>query len=162
MLTLRGEKYRLAQFHFHHQSEHLIDGKYAEMEVHLVHQQLADDKKYAVIGVMIKDGRDQKNNDIKAWWKNLPKNVTHHGQKTGGTTYDFDPAKLLPPRGSSGYFQYEGSLTTPPCTQNVFWTVMETPIFFSSEQIAAFRKMFPNNRRPPQPLEGRSVIRQVP
>lgn len=166
-LTLGGNQYKLKQFHFHHRSEHLIDGKSAPMEVHLVHEQLANDKKYAVIGVLIKEGKAH--HDIEHWWDHLPKPGGHgdkHEKKETGAekkeeekAHEFNPASLLPV--TSGYFQYEGSLTTPPCTENVFWTVMENPIYFSSEQIEAFRKMFPNNRRAPQPLKGRPVIRRI-
>jgi carbonic anhydrase len=64
-------------------------------------------------------------------------------------------ADLLP--ADRGYFTFTGSLTIPPCTEGVTWYVLRQPTFLSSEQIAAFAKLYPNNARPIQPTNGRQI-----
>ena len=55
------------------------------------------------------------------------------------------------------HFRYKGSLTTPPCSEGVLWTVFKDPIEASSDQIRKFAELFPVNARPVQPLNWRSV-----
>ena len=147
VITLGGERYKLIQFHFHHRSEHKIDDKDYPMELHLVHAQVANPSKLAVIGVMIQEGAE--NPHIKKFWKHLPQASSNHGDsdhtEESAHNYSLNPLKLIPL--GSNYFQYEGSLTTPPCTENVYWTVMQNPINFSAEQIKVFSTMFPKNNR---------------
>tara|TARA_B110000285_G_C14946026_1_gene524363 strand:- start:474 stop:683 length:210 start_codon:yes stop_codon:yes gene_type:complete len=52
-------RYKGVQFHFHHHSEHSIDGKYMDLEMHTVHLGVKDEKgknpgnvKYAAMGIM--------------------------------------------------------------------------------------------------------------
>jgi carbonic anhydrase len=56
-----------------------------------------------------------------------------------------------------GYYMYMGSVTAPPCTENVRWLVLKTPVEVSAAQIKAFAKLYPDDARPPQPLNGRIV-----
>jgi carbonic anhydrase len=67
----------------------------------------------------------------------------------------FNPADLIP--ADPTYFGYTGSLTTPPCSEDVKWHVMKTPIELSYAQLAAFKKLYKMNARPVQPLNGRRV-----
>ena len=67
-----------------------------------------------------------------------------------------DPAAMLPREG--GYFRYMGSLTTPPCSEGLTWTVFKQPLEASSEQIRQFAALFPNNARPVQRTNRRFVI----
>jgi carbonic anhydrase len=66
-----------------------------------------------------------------------------------------DPASILPAQ--HGYYEFEGSLTTPPCSEGVRWLVLKQPVTLSQAQLDAFRKLFPRNARPVQPLNGRVV-----
>ena len=66
-----------------------------------------------------------------------------------------DPADLLPK--DRGYFTFDGSLTTPPCSEGVTWYVLKNPSQVSSGEIARFAKAYPMNARPLQPLNGRVV-----
>ena len=75
----------------------------------------------------------------------------HHSVKLSA-----DPARLLP--SDSRFVEYEGSLTTPPCTEGVTWLVMTTPIAASTEQIDTFARLFPHNNRPLRPLNGRRLL----
>jgi carbonic anhydrase len=55
------------------------------------------------------------------------------------------------------YYTFDGSLTTPPCSEGVEWFVLKTPIEISIGQIATFAKFYPMNARPIQPMNGREV-----
>ena len=70
-----------------------------------------------------------------------------------------DPAALLP--ADHRALLYTGSLTTPPCTEQVHWVVMEQPIEMSRAQISVFRRLFPDNHRPVQPLNGREPVEEI-
>lgn len=56
---------------------------------------------------------------------------------------------------------YAGSLTTPPCTERVHWVVLERPIEMSRAQIDGFRRLFRDNHRPIQPLNGREPVEET-
>ena len=73
----------------------------------------------------------------------------------GESVRDLDPAKLLPAKRS--YYEFEGSLTTPPCSEGVRWLVLKEPVTLSRQQLDAFRKLYPRNARPTQPLNSRTV-----
>jgi carbonic anhydrase len=66
-----------------------------------------------------------------------------------------DPAAVLPAKRS--YYEFEGSLTTPPCSEGVRWLVLQKHPTVSKAQLTAFQKLFPSNARPLQPLNGRAI-----
>ena len=66
-----------------------------------------------------------------------------------------EAAKLLPRK--TGYYTFQGSLTTPPCSEEVTWLVLKSPTKIADAQIAAFGKIYPLNARPVQPLNGRTI-----
>jgi carbonic anhydrase len=68
---------------------------------------------------------------------------------------EVNPGEMLPP--NAAYYKYQGSVTAPPCTEGVVWYVLKTPVEVSAAQIAAFAKLYPNDARPPMPLNGRVV-----
>ncbi|WP_310035535.1 carbonic anhydrase [Paraburkholderia graminis] len=144
-LDSNDDAYTLKQFHFHTPSEHEVNGRRYPMELHLVHQD--GQGNLTVVGVFIKEGR--KNTALAPLFNRLPA----EGEAARSVT--IDPAALLP----DGYqaLRYVGSLTTPPCTEQVNWIVLEKPIELSKAQIAAFRKLFPNNHRDVKPDGGREV-----
>ncbi|HHH35290.1 MAG TPA: carbonic anhydrase family protein [Gammaproteobacteria bacterium] len=147
-ITVGGKRFNLLQFHFHSPSEHTIGGKAYPMVAHLVHK--ADDGQLGVIGVMIKEGKA--NPLIERLWAHLP--------ETAGTSHTLpeemiNVAELLP--SDLTYFNYSGSLTTPPCTEGVHWMVLASPVEASAEQIARFRTLYSNDARPVQPVNGRTI-----
>jgi carbonic anhydrase len=77
------------------------------------------------------------------------------------TTLDkpLDPRQFLP--ASRALYRYEGSLTTPPCSEVVDWNVCEQPIEVAAADIAAFKAIFPMNARPLQPVNRRFLLRGV-
>ena len=151
-LTIGSDAYALAQYHFHNQSEHTVKGKHFPMEMHLVHKSAAG--KLAVVGVLIEEGAHNKAFD--PIWSNLAK---EKGVETHYPAVKVDVDALLPASRSS--YRYDGSLTTPPCSEGVKWIVMTTPIQLSADQIRAFTQLIHDNNRPVQPLNGRSVVTDV-
>jgi len=146
---ISGDRFELVQFHFHHPSEHLLAGKPFDMELHFVHKSAAG--KLAVLGVFIRQGAE--NPALVPIWAAFPAKAGDAVEV--GTT--IDPAALLPK--SLAYFRYSGSLTTPPCSEGVRWTVFEQPIEASREQIQRFAALFKLDARPAQPLNNRHLMK---
>jgi len=148
-LTVGGRDYQLVQYHFHAPSEHTVNGMQFPMEMHLVH--MSGEGQLAVIGVFITEGAH--NAAFDPIWTNLPasKGVEHHLEHV---KVDVD---ALLPRARTTY-RYDGSLTTPPCSEGVQWFVMTVPIALSEAQIGAFTALFHGNNRPVQPLNARPVL----
>jgi carbonic anhydrase len=146
-LLVGDTRYQLTQFHFHHPSEEYVHGKPYEMEVHLMYQ--SSDGKAAGVTVFVKAGRA--NSTVQKVWEHMPK---AEGQEAVAGV-DINPGELLP--NDTAYFMYTGSLTAPPCTEGVAWFVLKTPINLSAEQMAAFARLYPNDARPLQPINGRLV-----
>jgi len=152
-LTTRRDIYDLAQFHFHTPSEHTVGGKSFPMEAHFVHQ--SDKKNFAVISVLFEEGASN---------ANLDRLITHFPAAKGDTLHEpevkLDLGSHLPR--SPLVYSYMGSFTTPPCTENVEWFVMQTPLTASRAQLDAFAARLGHNNRPIQPLRGRvSEVNQV-
>jgi carbonic anhydrase len=148
-LSLGQGAYQLVQYHFHAPSEHTVSGKHFPMEMHFVHK--AADGKLAVVAVFIEEG--PANAAFAPVWANLP---ARKGVETHLPAVTVDVDALLPASRTS--YRYDGSLTTPPCSEGVKWILMTTPIALSSEQIGAFTRLVDNNNRPVQPLNGRTVL----
>lgn len=138
----------LRQFHFHAPSEHTINGEHSALEMHLVHQR--SDGALGVVGVMINGG--QANEQFAAIWDKLPTEA-HEERHVENTT--INAADLLP--AERQYYRYDGSLTTPPCSEGVAWFVLRSPIDMSVSQISAFTAVVENNNRPVQPLNNREL-----
>ncbi len=147
--TFGDKSYNLKQFHFHTPSEHTIDGKHMPMEMHMVHQ--SDDGSLAVVSIMYKEGKTA-NENIAQIIANFP--------KAKGETNHVVGAKLnLQPHihAHNSAFYYTGSLTTPPCSENVQWLVFRDPVSASADQIKAFSSRIGPNNRPVQELNEREV-----
>jgi carbonic anhydrase len=151
-IVLDGVSYGLAQFHFHTPSEHTIDGASYPLELHLVHKDASGN--LAVVGVMLEKG--EKNPVLsQVWGKSLPKSEG----KEVALKSPIDLNALLP--SDRAAYRYLGSLTTPPCSEGVKWIVMKSSVTMTTKQIAAFKKLFPMNARPLQPINARSIVEDV-
>jgi carbonic anhydrase len=150
-ITVRGTSYALDQFHFHAPSEHEIDGERFPAEMHLVHTKAALPP--VVIGVLITDGAEN-----PALGAALADASAEPGEERPLES-EIDPNELLPEGGTGTVYRYQGSLTTPPCTEGVLWTVYEQPLELSAEQIEVLTAAYSNNARPVQPLGGRRLTR---
>ncbi|MCB8967385.1 MAG: carbonic anhydrase family protein [Ardenticatenaceae bacterium] len=146
-IEIEGHTYNLVQFHFHAPSEHAIDGSLYPIEMHLVHADANGN--LAVVGVFVTQGAE--NTAFTAVWDNLPAEETD----AVATGMMVNAAELLP--ADQLFYRYNGSLTTPPCSEGVLWSVMAAPIEMSAEQIAAFTTIFDGNNRPLQPLNDRDL-----
>ena len=146
-LKIADQTYELLQFHFHTPSEETVAGKHAAMVAHFVHRNAAGE--LGVVGVLLEPGKT--NAAFDGIFSHLPR----PGEKITVDDMTLDLAALLP--ADKGYYAYEGSLTTPPCSQGVRWMVLKTPVKLGADQIKAFRRLFNANARPVQPLNGRIV-----
>ena len=146
-IDVGGTRYELVQFHFHKPSEEKIDGKAHAMVAHLVHK--SADGKLAVVAVLLDKGGAQ----------------LRRSRRSGRTCRS--KRRRKPPRErpwmprrccrATGYYTFQGSLTTPPCSEEVRWLVLKHPVKIAGKEITAFGKLYPMNARPTQPLNGRLV-----
>jgi carbonic anhydrase len=150
VLTVDGRTFELKQFHFHSPSENRIGSKQFPLEGHLVH---ADKEgNLAVVAVMFQEGAA--NPLLAKLWEKMPGKAGEKAELPGGLSV----AALLP--ADRDYYRFNGSLTTPPCSEGVWWLVMKKPASVSKKQVEQFSKTigFANNR-PVQPVNARPVLR---
>jgi carbonic anhydrase len=145
-IRIDGKPFDLLQFHFHRPSEEHIDGKPSAMVVHFVHK--SPEGELAVLAVMLREGNE--NPGIKTLWTHAPKAA---GPEVIPDGVMFNPANLLPKE--MDFFHYDGSLTTPPCTEKVKFYILKTQVNISKEQVTDFP--FKMNARPIQPANGRPI-----
>jgi len=146
-ITVGADHYQLVQFHFHRPSEEVMHGKHYAMVAHLVHKN--DKGELAVVAVLIHGGAA--NTFLEPIFDNFPAEGTE--SKVAGTNSDL--MQLLPAK--HGYYTFEGSLTTPPCSEHVRWFVLKEAVDASKEQIGKFAARYPHNARPTQPLNARNI-----
>lgn len=144
-----GIPFELKQFHFHSPSENQIDGRSFPLEAHLVH---ADkDGNLAVVAVLFELGAA--NPVVSAAWRQMPK-----AEGKAALPTKVSANGLLPT--NRDYYRYNGSLTTPPCTEGVRWFILKKPMTISKEQLEAFKTTLGfDNNRPVQPVNARAVLR---
>ena len=147
-ITVGGEHYDLVQFHFHHPSEERIHGRRYSMVTHLVHKNAKGE--LAVVAVLVRQGAS--NAFLKPVFDNFPASGTAQSSVAGATLNLND---LLPT--AHAYYTFEGSLTTPPCSESVRWIVLKSAVEASPAQVAQFAARYPLNARPVQPLNDREV-----
>jgi carbonic anhydrase len=120
------------------------------MGAHLVHA--APDGSLAVVAVLL-DAKGSANPLISRLWQHMP---VKEGPEQAHNDVEVDLTGLLPT--DHGYYTFAGSLTTPPCTENVTWFVMKAPEPISQAQSDAFGRIYPRDARPIQPLFGRQIL----
>ena len=147
-LRVNDRRYELVQFHFHTPSEETFHGKHYPMVAHLVHK----DAEGHLAVVAVEFERGHLNEALQPIWSHLPAKV---GESQDYRNIKVHLNQLLPAQ--KMHYAYEGSLTTPPCTEGVSWFVMEKPVSISSQQLASFQRLYPNNARPVQALNGRVI-----
>jgi carbonic anhydrase len=143
------ERYELKQGHFHSPSEHTVNGEHFSMEIHLVHAN--EQGQLVVVGIMIDEGEE--NAMLNKIWSFMPEQV---GDSTDSPMTVFD-AGVLP--STRDYYKYNGSLTTPPCSEGVSWVVLREPLTASAEQVERFKqRVGPATNRPVQPRNARIIL----
>lgn len=149
-LTVDGMTFELKQFHFHTPSENHIEGKSFPLEAHFVH--LDKEGNIAVLALMFEEGEENK--ELAKVWAKIPKEAH---EKSALVLTDISKA-LLPE--NKEYYRFNGSLTTPPCSEGVRWLVLKTPVSISKAQVEAFSHIMhhPNNR-PIQATNARLIVK---
>ncbi|WP_428151187.1 carbonic anhydrase [Brevundimonas sp.] len=143
-MAVGGQTYRLLQFHIHQPAEHLLDGRRFPLEIHFVHA--GPDGVLGVLGVFA---------EVGAASAPLEAVIDSLGATAAGPA--LDPNGFLPT--GRDFFRYEGSLTTPPCSETVDWVLLSDPITVSQAQVDTFERLHPGNTRPVQPLHRRFLLR---
>jgi len=150
-IKIDGIKFPLIQFHFHTPSENEIDGKHFPLEGHFVHA--TKDGKLAVVALMFKDGAE--NPFLKKVWAKMP----HTVGKTNPIKISANEVNALLPK-NKAYYRFNGSLTTPPCSEGVRWMVLKNYSSISKNQVEEFlHTLHHANNRPIQPINARKVIK---
>ncbi len=143
-LLLNGKVFNLERIEFHSPSEHQLSKNTMSMEIQFIHKAVSGTA-MAALSVFAIEGREN----------GLLNDVMAQFSTPNPAGMNFDAALLIPPQKT--HYQYQGSLTSPPCAENVDWLVFNTPTEISKEQIMAFRSKFAANSRPVQPLNGRKI-----
>lgn len=146
-VVLDGVTYGLAQFHYHAPSEHTVDGRAFPAEFHFVHK--SDMGVLAVVGLLVRAGRHNPT------WDPILEHLPNRTNEPA-TVDALNLAALLP--GDRAATRYEGSLTTPPCTEGVHWNLLSGVIELSEAQLSLLTGHYDHNNRPVQPLRGRPVV----
>lgn len=148
-MTSAGHEFYLVQVHFHTPSEEAINGKHFPMVAHFVHKDA--NGALGVLGVLFEEGAA--NSELAKIISAAPKRE-HEATKVAGVT--LHPADLIP--STLNVYRFQGSLTTPPCTEGVNWHVAQTTVTASADQLRAMATILGNNARPLQALNGRLVV----
>lgn len=186
------QNYRFVQYHFHWAqddnkgSEHTIGGLHYQGELHLVHQGVTDPSKLAVLAIFLKLGHEDKENsngqekkfvfntdemdalrEVREFGQKVAVDIAHCLASKLPANYCSAANKQNNNSGEycvSTFIRYQGSLTTPPCTENVTWTVFTDPLLITKEQLTLLRavkdcsgKTITKNYRPVQKLGQREV-----
>lgn len=151
--TNKWGQYDMLQIHCHTLSEHTINGEFYDFELHIVHL-LPGKKDLAVIGVFFKLGEESEFLN-QLGFDNLPT------EKNGSRDLkNIDLNSFVQPLLPGGYWSYNGSLTTPPCSENVRWFVLKQHVTMSQSQLDMFKKCIPEphcNNRPTQTVADRTI-----
>ena len=146
-LSVDGHDYQLKEIRLHSPSEHTVLDKPYALEIHLIHK---DGKGQILIVAVFSEADEEQDNEAFAMLsEHLPGNTTEISETVLNIT------KLLPKK--MGYFSYTGSLTWPPCTENVQWRVLKNPISFTSQQFHKLVGILKRNSRLVQPVYMRTV-----
>jgi len=160
--------YEVAQFHVHMPAEHLIGGKQYACEIHVVHfRQLAlrnlDKNDLLVTAFFFDKDLNEENPFLKQIFiRNATVDEGSNLDAEGGHVTIHTPVDLMQVFGpvlEGNFYRYDGSLTTPPCSESVKWFVFETALPMSIQQWLGFKEFYPNpgNNRPFQAINGRAI-----
>lgn len=146
-ILLNGVRYDLLQFHYHIPSEHTVMNAHYPLEIHFVHKNAQNG--LAVVGLLVNAGKH--NADLQRILTNLPKN-----EQDKGLLENFNIGWLMPK--DTTVYNYDGSLTTPPCSEQVQWLLKAVPTQADSQQLKTLADLYNGNNRPVQPQNNRTVL----
>lgn len=142
-IVMADSEYTFQQMHFHSPSEHLIAGEPAAAEFHLVHKSEAGE--LLVLGILAIEGERSEQ------WQPVIDAV----ERGEGVVEEFSTLPLLP--SDPSFAAYDGSLTTPPCSEGVQWVVLTEPVALSSQQLAVLDEAHGMTARPVADLDDRPI-----
>jgi len=148
-LRVEDEEFELLQFHAHVPSEHWVSGKQSLLEVHYVHKNA--EGQLAVVAMLHDEGEDSPL--LNKYMGLIPVEA--------GTTVPFTIAlnNLVIADTDKAYYRYNGSLTTPPCSEGVRWYVLKAKGEVSKVRRDRFNTLIGDDARGPQPINARPVLR---
>jgi len=168
-LQIGGDRFDLVQYHFHAPSEHAVNGRLADVEGHFVHMNAQGAT--AVVGVFYRLGVEP-NALLDKILLSAPETAgdeVHAGEASPAEMFhDIRGVRTTGggPVHVNSFYAYDGSLTTPGCTENVRWSVLANGGGVSLDAVTRFHEViaqfpnyggYPNNNRPLQPLNGRVI-----
>lgn len=145
VLVVDDINYQLKNIVFHSPSEHTVKEKFYTIEIQLMHE--SSDGKKLTLAVFADSGEE--NPGLKPITDNIP------GIDGSSKEITINPALLLPD--SLGYYAYRGSMTTPPCTEDMEWRVLKKPIGMSYTQMDSIINRIGRNARLEQAIYGRTI-----
>ena len=134
-------EWKSLQFHFHSPADHHIDHNHYDVEFHIVFQNVKDSSKYLGTGIFFQ--RDWRTKERNEFLDSLNLDDITEGMHSR----DIKLSGLLDRFIGTRVYNYEGSLSIPPCTENVEWIVFDKPIRVPDEQINPFLKMWSYNKK---------------
>lgn len=148
-LRVEGDEFELLQFHIHVPSEHWINGKQSMLEVHYVHRNT--EGQLAVVAVLYRQGEDS---------PGLSRHIDIIPTEAGvSIPFVTSLADLPILTWNKDYYRYNGSLTTPPCSEGVRWYVLKEQHTVSRKRRDKFNHLIGDDARGPQPVNARPVLR---
>ncbi|XP_059614156.1 carbonic anhydrase 7 isoform X2 [Phlebotomus argentipes] len=168
--------YVFSQLHFHWGdndtmgSEDMIDSHSFAMELHLVFYKLTYRNSRAALehedGLAVLAFFFEVTADDNPAYDDFTKLLDLIQKPQTGVPFDtLTNVRQLIGHDVTNYFTYNGSLTTPPCSEVVVWIDFKEPITLSHNQIEKFRALedahghkMTHNFRPTQPLGDRVVL----
>ncbi|KAF8038167.1 hypothetical protein BT93_B0895 [Corymbia citriodora subsp. variegata] len=160
-IKINGTEYFLQQCHWHSPSEHTINGRSYALELHMIHVSTDPDveNSIAVVGLLYKTGAPDA--FLSKLMGNVRSLIGEEGERKMGI---IDPREIE--MGGKNYLRYMGSLTTPPCTEGVIWTINKKIGTVSKDQIKLLREAVHDyaekNARPVQQLYKREIHLYLP
>lgn len=143
-------KFELKEYHFHVPAQHKINGSLYPMEIDMVHENSAGE--IAIVSILFSIGRENKR--IDKLWDRIPQNKGEKIKLEGALRQIVNSSAQ-----NIAYYQYNGSLETPPCTEGVRRYVIKRNAYLSNAQLDYYKSvMTEKNSRPPQPLHARAVM----
>jgi len=155
---VEGEKLQFVQVHWHAPSENTVDGSYAAMEAHFLHQGPSDE--LAVVALRYRL-TEQCNPHLASFWDSF---LVVEGTAESDVPAVPLGALLSPALLAGGYYRWDGSLTTPPCTEGVRWFLLKQEETVCEAQVQSLRQTLRAmqgvnyNSRAVQPLNNRTVF----
>ena len=146
-LEMGGSRYQLKEIYFKTPGENAIDTLRGMLEAQFLHEDNKGNK--VILSVFFVEGRANPLLDVVV--KNLPTQPNK-----ANFIANIDIYKLLPNNLAS--YQFDGSLTTPPCSQGVRWIILKQPMTISQSQVDSMRNITKENARPLQELFNRLIV----